>query len=84
MRDVAVWVLVGLIAGGLASALLPRSTPAHTAGLLGVGVLGALLGGWACAFVFGAGPPSFLSSVVVGVLGALAAMGLLQRRWGRS
>jgi uncharacterized membrane protein YeaQ/YmgE (transglycosylase-associated protein family) len=48
-------------------------------GVIGIGVLGALLGGWGWALLFGSGPTTFLGSVIVGVLGALAILYLLRR-----
>jgi uncharacterized membrane protein YeaQ/YmgE (transglycosylase-associated protein family) len=48
-------------------------------GVIGIGVLGALLGGWAWALLFGSGPTTFLGSVIVGVLGAMAILYLLRR-----
>lgn len=82
MNDLLSWLLVGLVAGGLASALMPGRTPGGILGVLGVGVLGALLGGWGWALFFGAGPSTFLGSVVLAVVGAMAVLALL-RRLGR-
>jgi uncharacterized membrane protein YeaQ/YmgE (transglycosylase-associated protein family) len=77
------WILVGLLAGGLASALIPGRTPSGLLGVIGIGVLGALLGGWGWALLFGSGPTAFLGSVIVAVLGAMAILYLL-RRLGRT
>ena len=73
------WILIGLLAGGLASALTPGRTPGGLLGVIGLGVLGALLGGWGWALLFGSGPTTFLGSVIVGVLGAMALLYLLRR-----
>jgi uncharacterized membrane protein YeaQ/YmgE (transglycosylase-associated protein family) len=81
--DVLGWIVVGLLAGGLASALIPGRTPGGLLGVIGIGVLGALLGGWGWALLFGSGPTTFLGSVILGVLGALAILYLL-RRLGRT
>ena len=77
------WLLVGLLTGGLASALIPGRTPSGLLGVIGIGVLGALLGGWGWALLFGSGPTTFLGSVIVAVLGAMAILYLL-RRFGRT
>ena len=79
ITDFLSWLLVGLLAGGLASALMPGRTPRGVVGVIGIGVLGALLGGWAWALLFGSGPTTFLGSVIVGVLGAMAILYLLRR-----
>ena len=52
ITDVLSWLLVGLLAGGLASALTPGRTAGGLLGVMGIGVLGALLGGWAWALLF--------------------------------
>lgn len=77
--DLLWWGLVGLIAGGLASALAPGRTQGGLLGVVVIGVLGALLGGWGWALLFGSGPASFLGSVILGVCGALAVLYLLRR-----
>ena len=81
-HDILYWIIVGLIAGGLASALAPDRTPGGLLGVVGVGVVGAVLGGRAWALLFGAGPSSFLGSVILGVAGALCVLYVL-RRTGR-
>jgi uncharacterized membrane protein YeaQ/YmgE (transglycosylase-associated protein family) len=70
---------VGLLAGGLASTLTPGRTPGGVLGVIGIGVLGALLGGWGWAVLFGSGPTTFLGSVILGVLGTLAILYVLRR-----
>lgn len=82
MGEIVSWIIVGLVAGGLASALMPGRTPGGLLGMVGVGILGAVLGGWAWALLFGAGPASFLGSVMLGVLGAMAVLAL--PRWAGS
>lgn len=77
--DVLSWALVGLVAGGLASALTPGRTPGGLLGVIGIGIAGALLGGWGWALLFGSGPASFLGAVLLGVLGALMVLALLHR-----
>jgi uncharacterized membrane protein YeaQ/YmgE (transglycosylase-associated protein family) len=76
--DLLWWAVVGLVAGGLASALMPGRTPGGLLGIMGIGVLGALLGGWGWALLFGTGPATFLGSVLLGVLGTLAILYLLR------
>jgi uncharacterized membrane protein YeaQ/YmgE (transglycosylase-associated protein family) len=77
--DLLWWAVVGLVAGGLASALMPGRTPGGLLGIIVIGVLGALLGGWGWALLFGAGPATFLGAVLLGVLGALIILYRLRR-----
>ena len=80
--DIPWWIAVGLVAGMLASALMPGRTPAGLIGVVAIGVLGALLGGWVWAMLFGDGPATFLGSVTLSVLGATVLQALLHRFGG--
>jgi len=77
--DVVTWTFVGVVAGGLASALLPSNGRGSTFVMVVIGVIGALLGGWGWAALFGSGPSTFLGSVLLSVLGALALLAVLHR-----
>lgn len=77
--DVVWWSMVGLVAGGLAGALLPWRAPGGLLGVVGSGIAGAILGGWGWAQLFGGGPASFLGSVMIGVVGAIGVLCLLRR-----
>jgi len=75
MSGVVAWIVVGLVAGGLASAL-PSGRP--SIGLLqvvGIGVIGALCGGSIGEALLGAEPWGFLGSVIAGVVSAVGAVG---------
>lgn len=47
------WLILGLIAGAIARAILPGSQPVGWIVTLVTGVLGALVGGWIASAVFG-------------------------------
>ena len=44
--DILAWIVVGIIAGFLAKAVVPGEGPGGVLGDLVVGVIGAILGGW--------------------------------------
>jgi uncharacterized membrane protein YeaQ/YmgE (transglycosylase-associated protein family) len=75
------WVLVGLLAGGLAR-LATRSEKQGCLGTLVIGILGALLGGVLWRFATGEESDVFdelsLGSVLVAFVGAAALLLLLQ------
>jgi len=43
--DMLTWIMVGIVAGGLAGALVPARAPIGLVGVMACGVLGALVGG---------------------------------------
>jgi uncharacterized membrane protein YeaQ/YmgE (transglycosylase-associated protein family) len=44
--EVLIWIVVGIIAGFLAKAVVPGEGPGGILGDLVVGIVGALIGGW--------------------------------------
>ncbi len=50
------WILLGLIAGAIAKAILPGDDPGGIIVTTIIGVVGALLGGFLAAAIFGAHP----------------------------
>lgn len=70
------FLLLGLIAGAIAKAILPGRQGGGWIGALICGALGAVLGGWIGGAVFGEGIDSFwsLSSWLLAILGALIVL----------
>jgi uncharacterized membrane protein YeaQ/YmgE (transglycosylase-associated protein family) len=50
------WILLGLIAGAIAKAILPGDDPGGIIVTTIIGIVGALLGGFLAAAIFGAHP----------------------------
>jgi uncharacterized membrane protein YeaQ/YmgE (transglycosylase-associated protein family) len=73
--SILAWVILGLIAGGVASLLVPGRTPGGVIGAIVVGVVGALIGGW-LATLFGAGSVSGLDwySILLAIVGAVVLL----------
>lgn len=44
--DILAWIVVGIIAGFLAKAIVPGEGPGGVLGDLVIGIVGALIGGW--------------------------------------
>lgn len=79
------FLLLGLIAGAIAKAILPGAQGGGWLVTLGVGVVGALLGGWIGSLALGAGLGDFfdLRTWLLAILGAvivLLAFGAINRR----
>lgn len=82
--NIVSWVLLGLIAGGLAKLILPGKDLGGCLVTIGIGVLGALLGGYLGTTVFDWGTVTgldvrSLGIAVAGSLVLLAAFRLLFR-----
>jgi len=75
--SILAWIVLGLIAGGVASLIVPGRTPGGVIGAILIGIVGAIIGGWV-ATAFGAGSIDGLSlySMVVSVLGAVALLAI--------
>ena len=78
------WIVVGLLAGGLARWIVKddRTGCIYT---MVVGVLGAIIGGWLMATIDEEGVTGFsLRSIVVAAIGAVLLLLVLQAIAGRS
>jgi uncharacterized membrane protein YeaQ/YmgE (transglycosylase-associated protein family) len=73
------WIIIGLIAGALAGALVPGRQRYGCFGTLIVGVAGGLLGGWLWEDILGIGEASgWLGAIVVATLGAILVLVVLR------
>jgi uncharacterized membrane protein YeaQ/YmgE (transglycosylase-associated protein family) len=72
------WIIVGLIAGALAGALVPGRQRYGCIGTMLVGIVGGLLGGFLWVNVLGFAPADgWLGAIVVATLGALIVVFLV-------
>ena len=76
------WIIVGLIAGAIAKALMPgsRDEPGGWLGSIALGVVGAIVGGFLSSVLLGGGGASGinLSSILVSVVGACIFIAILR------
>ena len=70
------WIVLGLLAGAIAKAILPGNQGGGWLITLVLGVVGALLGGFIGSAVFGIGLEDFFSiqTWIVAILGALLVL----------
>jgi uncharacterized membrane protein YeaQ/YmgE (transglycosylase-associated protein family) len=77
------WVILGALAGWLASLITGQSRRMGCLANIVVGIVGAIIGGWIVSFFGGAGVTGFnLPSLLVAILGAvvlLVIVGLIRR-----
>ncbi|KAA1019124.1 GlsB/YeaQ/YmgE family stress response membrane protein [Pseudonocardia sp. EV170527-09] len=79
------WIVLGLIAGAIAKAIMPGKDPGGIIITLILGVVGALLGGWIGSAVFGVGLGGFfnISTWLLAIVGALILLAIYRVIVGR-
>jgi uncharacterized membrane protein YeaQ/YmgE (transglycosylase-associated protein family) len=80
--SIIAWIVVGLIAGILAKAIMPgnRDEPGGWLGTIALGIVGAIVGGFLSSLLLGGGGASGLNlgSILVSVVGACVFLGILR------
>ena len=78
--NVLTWILLGLVAGGVAKLIFPGKDPGGCLVTIVIGVLGALIGGWIGTTFFDWGTVTGfdLKSVGIAVLGSLVLLALFR------
>jgi uncharacterized membrane protein YeaQ/YmgE (transglycosylase-associated protein family) len=79
------WIVLGLIAGAIAKAIMPGRQGGGWIATLLLGIVGAVLGGWIGSAIFNVGINEFWSIstwllAIVGALIVLVIWGLVTRR----
>lgn len=82
--NIIVWVIVGGLAGWLASKIMNTDKEMGIGANVVVGIVGAIIGGFLMQFLFDTNVDEFsLGGFVVAVLGAVILLGLLKMVSGR-
>ena len=78
------WIVLGLIAGGLAKLIMPGRDPGGIIVTMLIGIAGALIGGFVFSLFGGDGVTGLnLGSIIVAVVGALILLALYRMIAGR-
>jgi uncharacterized membrane protein YeaQ/YmgE (transglycosylase-associated protein family) len=74
------WVLLGLLAGGIAKLIFPGKDPGGCLVTVGIGIVGALIGGFLGTRVFGWGTVTGfnLKSLGIAIAGSLVLLALFR------
>ncbi len=82
--DILAWIVVGVIAGFLAKAVVPGEGPGGVLGDLVIGVVGAIIGGWIMNSFGHAGASGInIWSIFVAFLGAVVLLFIMRALTGR-
>ena len=75
-----IFLLVGLIAGIIAKAIMPgtRNEPSGWILTIVLGIAGAYVGGWLGMALFGVTASSFVGEIVMAVIGAIVIIALMR------
>jgi len=79
------WIVLGLIAGAIAKAIMPGRDPGGILITMLLGVVGALLGGFLGSAIFGVGLSEFWSiqTWLVAILGSIIVLAIYRAVAGR-
>jgi len=82
--DILAWIVVGVIAGFLAKAVVPGEGPGGVLGDLIIGVVGAIIGGWIMnSFGHSAANGINIWSIFVAFLGSVVLLFIMRALTGR-
>jgi uncharacterized membrane protein YeaQ/YmgE (transglycosylase-associated protein family) len=83
LTNIIVWIVLGALAGWIASMIMGRNAQMGAVANIVVGIVGAIIGGWIMSAFGGAGVTGFnLTSLIVAILGAVVLLflvGLVRR-----
>ena len=78
------WIIVGLLAGALAGALVPGRQRYGCLGTMLIGIIGGLIGGWLWVNVLNQDEATgWLGALVIATLGAMLVIFVLRSRSSR-
>lgn len=78
MGDILLWLVIGLVAGGVASWVLPGRTPGGVLEATIIGILGGVFGGWVLDALDVGKNLTLLGSLAVAALGAIALLQVMR------
>jgi uncharacterized membrane protein YeaQ/YmgE (transglycosylase-associated protein family) len=82
--SILAWIIVGIIAGFLAKAVVPGEGPGGVLGDLVIGVVGAVIGGWIMNAFGNVGATGLnIWSIIVAFVGAVVLLLLMRALTGR-
>jgi len=82
--NILLWILFGLVAGGIAKLIMPGKDPGGCIVTILIGIAGALVGGFIGNLLFGAEVTGFnIPSLLIAILGAILLLAIYRMVVGR-
>jgi uncharacterized membrane protein YeaQ/YmgE (transglycosylase-associated protein family) len=80
-RGILAWLIIGLVAGGIAKLIMPGKDPGGLIVTIIIGILGSIVGGWIGGILLGTGGGAAgLVGSIIGAIILLALYRLVARR----
>lgn len=70
-------IVVGLIAGLIARAIMPGSDPMGWIATIILGIVGSFVGGWVFSLILGTKPTGLIISFIVALIGSVVLVAIL-------
>ncbi len=80
-RGIIMWIIIGLVAGGLAKLIMPGRDPGGIIVTILLGIAGSVVGGYLGGILFGTGVGA--AGLIGSIIGALILLGLYRMFVGR-
>ncbi len=80
-RGIIMWIIIGLVAGGLAKLIMPGRDPGGIIVTILLGIAGSVVGGYLGGMLFGTGVGA--AGLIGSIIGALILLGLYRMFVGR-
>jgi len=78
MGDILLWLVIGLVAGGVACFVLPGRTPGGALEAIIIGILGGIFGGWVLDALDVGKNLTLVGSLGVAVVGAVVLLQVMR------
>jgi uncharacterized membrane protein YeaQ/YmgE (transglycosylase-associated protein family) len=80
-RGILMWIIIGLVAGGIAKLIMPGKDPGGIIVTVIIGIAGSILGGWLGAVLLGTGGGA--AGLIGSIIGAIILLALYRLVVGR-
>lgn len=80
-RGILMWIIIGLVAGGIAKLIMPGKDPGGIIVTILLGIAGSVLGGWLASVILGS--PGGAAGLIGSIIGAMILLAIYRLVVGR-